>query len=130
MQAELWSAAGADPQKRYAVATMYDTLNAYAGGTLGEQLGWLLQGIWAIGIAGLALHSKALPRWLSGTGLVLSVAWTPLLVVGTAADVPSAEALGVNVLYTLWYVRLLILGGYIILRPVSPAASRPEALTT
>ncbi len=129
VQADLWTAAGTDPQKRYTVGTAYDTLNAYAGGTLGEHLGWLLQGIWAIGIAVLALRAKGLPRWLSGTGVVLAVAWTPLVAVGTAAHIPTAETLGVSVFYSLWYIWLLLLGGYITLRPISPATSRTQALT-
>lgn len=121
VQADAWRAAGTDEQQRFAVATAYDTLNAYAGATLGEHLGWLLQAIWAIGLAVLALRATGLPRWLSGLGLVLAVAWAPLVVVGTAADVVVAETLGVSILYSVWYVWLLVLGAYLVLRPVGPA---------
>ncbi len=120
VQADLWTAA-TDPQQRYAVAAAYDTLNAYAGGTLGEHLGWLLQGLWAIGIAAMALRRSGLPRWLTVPGLVLAATWAPLTALGTAADVALAETLGVGVLYTAWYVWLLVLGVALLVRTSSPA---------
>ena len=33
-----------------ATAATYELINAYAGGALGENLGWLLQGVWAVGL--------------------------------------------------------------------------------
>lgn len=70
--------ASADETTRTAVASSYDVLNRYAGGALGEHLGWLFQGPWAIGLAILLLRVHGVPRWYSYLGLVLSIAWLPL----------------------------------------------------
>jgi Domain of unknown function (DUF4386) len=110
VQAELWTQAGADPVARHAVATAYDTLNAYAGATLGEHLGWLLQGIWAVGIGVLLLRTRQVPSWFGTVGLALATGWAVLVPIGTAADVAWAETLGVAVLYTVWFVWVGALG--------------------
>ena len=49
--ADAWSDPGATATSREATAAAYDVLNGYAGAALGEHLGWLLQGIWAVGVA-------------------------------------------------------------------------------
>lgn len=116
VQAERWAEAAGDPLARDAVAVAYDTLNAYAGATLGEHLGWLLQGIWAVGAAVLLLRTRSVPRWLTVTGLVLAAGWAPLVAVGTAADLAWAETLGVSVLYTVWFVWVGAVGAVLLLR--------------
>ncbi len=121
VQADLWEQAGTDESARFAVATSYDTLNAYAGATLGERLGWLLQGIWAVGVFVLAERAVGVPRWLSSVGLVLSLGWAVLTPLGTAADVGWAEAAGVAVLYTGWYLWMALLGSVLLRRRVGPA---------
>lgn len=119
VQADLWVAAGTDQQARVAVATAYDSLNAYGGGTVGEHLGWLLQGVWAVGVFVLALRAVGVPRWLSGIGLTLSAAWATVVPVATAAGLDELETLGLNV-YTAWYVWMLVLGAFLVLRRVGP----------
>ena len=44
--AEAWTDEAATATQREATTAAYDVLNGYAGGALGEHLGWLLQGIW------------------------------------------------------------------------------------
>ena len=122
VQAALWEQAGDDESARFAVATSYDTLNAYAGATLGEHLGWLLQGIWAVGVFVLAARAVGVPRWLSSVGLVLSVGWAVLTPIGTAADIGWAETAGVAVLYTGWYVWMAVFGVVLLRRRVGPAS--------
>ncbi|NKY41215.1 DUF4386 family protein, partial [Cellulomonas septica] len=69
------------PATRKATAAGYDLLNAYAGGALGEHLGWLLQGVWAVGLAVLAWRAADVaPTWLRGSLAVLAIAWTVTLV--------------------------------------------------
>jgi lysylphosphatidylglycerol synthetase-like protein (DUF2156 family) len=126
VQADAWVAARGDDTARTAVATAYDTLNAYAGGTLGEHLGWLLQGIWAVGVFVLALRATGIPRWVSGIGLALSVVWAALVPYATAVGDDTLETVGLNV-YTAWYVWLLVLGVVIAVRRVGPPANEPEA---
>lgn len=124
VQADLWLAAGEDTQARHAVATAFDTLNAYAGGTVGEHLGWLLQGLWAVGVFVLVLRVVGIPRWLAWSGLVVSAGWAILVPIGTAADVMWAEIIGVSALYSLWYVLMVVLGVVLITRHVG--ALHPE----
>ena len=121
VQADAWVAAEGDPVARAAVTTSYDTLNAYAGGTLGEHLGWLLQGIWAVGVFVLALRATGVPRWVSWPGLVLSAGWAAVVPAATAAGADGAETVGLNV-YTVWYVWLMVLGVVVAVRRVRPPA--------
>lgn len=117
--ADAWIAAQGDPTAEIAVATSYDVLNTYAGGALGEHLGWLLQGVWAVGVFAIAWRAAGVPRWVAGVGLALSAVW--------GVSVPVATALGADVLefwalnaYTAWYVWLLVFGVVLAVRPVGP----------
>jgi hypothetical protein len=62
----------ASPAHREAVAASYDVLNRYAGTAVGEFLGWLFQGVWAVAVAVLVLRAAGLPRWFGGVGLALA----------------------------------------------------------
>ena len=67
--AEAWTDEAATATQREATTAAYDVLNGYAGGALGEHLGWLLQGIWGrrggrartpgYGGAAVVRHSRA-----------------------------------------------------------------------
>ncbi len=61
--AEAWADPAATATQREATAAAYDVLNGYAGGALGEHLGWLLQGIWAVGVGVPALRAAHVPRF-------------------------------------------------------------------
>lgn len=102
----------ADEVSRTATAAAYDVLNAYAGGAVGEFLGWLFQAPWAIGVPVLALSVAGIPRWFAGVGVASAVAWVPLIVpepfVETlSSDAVSAVSFGI---YTVWYVWVGALG--------------------
>lgn len=115
VQADAWVAAAGDDDRRAAVATAYDTLNAYAGATLGEHLGWLLQAVWAVGIGVFAVRTVGLPRWVSWPGLALGAAWALTVPAATAAGQDGVETIGLTV-YSVWYVWLLVLGVTLMLR--------------
>ena len=42
---------------------------------MGEFLGWLFQGVWAVAVAVLVLRAVGLPRWFGGLGLALAAVW-------------------------------------------------------
>src|SRR5690606_3119190 len=67
-------------QDRTSIADAYDVLNRYAGGALGEHLGWLFQGAWGVGLALLLIGVAGVPRWFAYLGFVLTIAWWPLLI--------------------------------------------------
>ncbi|MGY4644918.1 DUF4386 family protein [Cellulomonas sp. URHB0016] len=106
-----------------ATAASYDLLNAYAGGALGEHLGWLLQGVWAVGIAVLAWRAADVaPAWLRRSLAVLAVAWSVTLVPAGWFDDDGLTAVGSTV-YSVWYLGLLVLG-VVLLRDGHPGRPR------
>lgn len=123
VQADLWTAAGNDQQARQAVSLAYDSLNAYAGGTLGEHLGWLLQCVWAVGIFVFALRTVGIPRWVSWIGLALALGWAATVPLATATGAAGLETIGLSI-YSAWYVWILVLGVVIATRAIGPG-SRP-----
>jgi hypothetical protein len=118
-------ATATDAASRESVAASYDVLNRYAGGALGEHLGWLLQGLWAIGIAVLLLRVTGVPRWFSALGLALAVVWWPLLVSSGLLEADWLAAVG-STIQAIWFVWLLALGIILLIRPVDPVG-RPAA---
>ena len=113
--------ATADTAGRDAVAASYDVLNRYAGGALGEHLGWLFQGLWAIGLAILLIRFTRLPRWFSGLGLVLAVIWWPMLTASGLSEIEWLASVG-SMVSVVWYLWLAALGVILILRPVRQRA--------
>ena len=117
--ADAWTAPGATATQREATAAAYDVLNGYAGAALGEHLGWLLQGIWAVGVAALLWRSRHVPRWFAGLGLVLATAWAVTVPAATAVGLEALEFWGLNA-YTGWYLWLLALGVLLVRPPAAP----------
>jgi hypothetical protein len=106
------------------VTASYEVLNRYAGGALGEHLGWLFQGLWAVGLALLLLRVAAIPRWYSLLGLILSLLWLPMTW-GSGlftAEWPAPVGSSISV---AWYLWLAALGVLIMLRPVSAPTTFP-----
>jgi len=106
-----------DAAGREAVAASYDVLNRYAGAALGEHLGWLFQGLWAIGIAVLLVAVTGIPRWLSLVGLALAVVWWPLLVASGLSETDWLAPVG-SLVSVVWFVWLLAVGVLVAVRPV------------
>ncbi len=117
--AEAWTAPGATPAQRDATAAAYDVLNGYAGGALGEHLGWLLQGLWAVGVGGLVLRSRWVRRWFARLGLVLAVGWALTVPAATAIGLETLEVVGLA-LYSGWYLWLTAFGVLLVRRSPAP----------
>lgn len=105
--------------ERQAVATSFDLLNRYAGGALGEHLGWLFQSVWAVFVGLVVLRAAGLPRWFGGLGLGLAAVWAVLVPGSAILRSEAMNALGQPV-YTAWYVWLLVLGILLAARRVGP----------
>ena len=123
--ADAWADPAATTTQRAATAAAYDVLNGYAGAAVGEHLGWLLQGIWAVGVAVLLLRSTQVPRWFAGLGLALAGVWAAAVPTATAIGLDTLELWGLNA-YTAWYLWLLALGVLLLRRP---AAADPTGQT-
>lgn len=108
---------------RAATASSYDLINSYAGGALGEHLGWLFQAAWGVGIAVLLVRSRIVPRRLAVGGALLTVVWgIPFLL----AD--AVPALGNGVIasasfgaYSLWFLWNAALGVALLRRSATAA---------
>ncbi|MFN8076011.1 MAG: DUF4386 family protein [Kineosporiaceae bacterium] len=105
----------ASPAAREATAASYEVLNAYAGGALGEHLGWLLQAVWAVGIAAVLVRRRVLPRAVAVALLGLAVAWAATLVPAGWFAADELETVGVNV-YSVWLLGLLAAAGVLVRR--------------
>jgi hypothetical protein len=126
--AERYLDPSATGRAKAAAAAGYDLLNAYAGGALGEHLGWLLQGVWAVGVAVLAWRAADVaPTWLRGSLAVLAVAWSVTLVPAGWFDDDALTAVGSTV-YAVWYLGLLVLG-VVLLRSSTRGADGPGRRT-
>ncbi len=125
--ADRWSDPSATEADLAATAAVYDLINGYAGGALGEHLGWLLQGIWAVGLALIVLRAQSLPRWFSLFGLALAAVWGVLVPVATAFAAPTLEFWSLNV-YTAWYLWLLALGVLLMVHRVGPPLKAEDGL--
>ncbi|MBW4694488.1 MAG: DUF4386 domain-containing protein [Lyngbya sp. HA4199-MV5] len=109
--ANLYTDPKATETTREAVSVVYQAVHQYGGVALGEHLGQTLLACWTLGI-GLAMrHSRLLPGWLIGFG-VLTV---PLLLVGQsellATVMPALPVLKTTVIgFVLWEIWLLMVG--------------------
>ena len=111
-----------------AIAISYDTLNRYAGGALGEHLGWLFQGLWGVGLAVLLLRVVGIPRWFAFTGLVLTLLWLPMVWGSGLFDIEWLAPVGSSI-SVLWYFWLIALGVLLMVRRVGArgVAAQPLA---
>jgi hypothetical protein len=109
-------ATATDDVTRQATASAFDVLNHYAGGALGEHLGWLLQAIWAVALGVVLVRAAGVPRWFSWLGLGLAVVWAALVPGAGLLESDALNTLGQPV-YTAWYVWLLGLGVLLLWRP-------------
>jgi hypothetical protein len=115
--------AASDETTRGAISASYDVLNRYAGGALGEHLGWLFQGLWAVGIAILLLRVTGIPRWFTIIGLALSVLWLPMLW-GSGLFAAQWFAPVGSTISGVWYLWLLALGVLVMVRKVGLSSRR------
>ncbi|MFC5381472.1 DUF4386 domain-containing protein [Aquipuribacter nitratireducens] len=130
--ADRWSDPSLSESERAATAATYDLVNTYAGGALGEHLGWLFQGVWAVGLSLIVLRAAGLPRWFGALGVPIAALWAVLVPVATAFEAATLEFWALNV-YTAWYLWVLALGALLVARRVGPPAAEsghaPVAVT-
>lgn len=126
--AETWLDPATTPEVRRTTEASFDLLNSYAGGALGEYLGWLFQALWAGGIAVLLLRAGVLRPWLTLVGVALTTVWGGSFLVGPFVAVLAEGLFGTAgfTAYGIWFVWLGALG-VVLLRGGQPAARVPSA---
>lgn len=111
---------GRQPTQRPMIALLYETINRYAGMTIGEHLGFLAMGCWTILLALLLRRGGVVNRWFAALGLPIGAGL--LVSTGEHFGGPTAELYGtINFLANAgWSVWLLGIGvGLLFYRPVS-----------
>ncbi|WP_020602532.1 DUF4386 domain-containing protein [Spirosoma spitsbergense] len=103
------------PAQRPAIELLYETLNRFAGMTIGEHLGFLAMGTWTILLAVLLLRSGVVNRWFALLGVPIGVGL--FISVLEHFGGPSAELYAtINFMAnTAWSIWLLLVGGRLLI---------------
>lgn len=114
------------PELRAATEASYELLNSYAGGALGECLGWLFQALWAFGVAVLLLRAGIVGRRTALAGLAMTAVWALAFLVGPAVPALVDGPLGTVsfVAYGGWFFWLGAVG-IVLLRAVPARTPAP-----
>lgn len=101
----------AHPEDRATVAIMYETLNRYAGMSIGEHLGFLAMGSWTILLGVIIMKSGELKKWIGVTGIATGM----LILVSVAEHFGGAWSgffgtinFAANAIWTLWIMVISI----------------------
>jgi hypothetical protein len=68
--ADTYVSAASTTATKEAITVVYESFNRYAGMAVGEHLGWVLLGLWLMGISAVQLHSKIFRSWVGLLGLL------------------------------------------------------------
>ncbi len=121
--AATWLDPATTPEVRTATEVSYDLLNSYAGGALGEYLGWLFQALWAIGIAVLLVRARVVGPATTAVGLGLTAVWGLSFLAGPLVPALAEGLFGTAGFsaYALWFFWLGSVG-IALLRPARALA--------
>lgn len=72
--AETYADPAASQATRDAVAVTYEAFNRYSGMAVGENVGFVLQGLWGLLLAGALARSPLFPRWAAPVGALSAAA--------------------------------------------------------
>jgi hypothetical protein len=98
------------PARQPMITLLYETLNRYAGMTVGEHLGFLAMGCWTILLTVLLLRSRVVKRWFAilglpiGAGLLVS---TLEQFGGSSAELYGTINFGANTAWSIWLFGLV-----------------------
>jgi hypothetical protein len=88
---------------------LYELLNRYAGMTVGEHLGFITMGVFALALAVALRRAGVGPRWMFPVGIVAGVSIAITAYEQYDNDVPVLGALN-GAANTIWFLWLLALG--------------------
>jgi hypothetical protein len=115
---------------REAVVVVFDAFHLYAGFSLGEHLGFLFTGLWALLIGLAMLKSPLFKPWLGWLGIVAA----PLIIFGSAEGAGLEVASDVNVVgFALWSIWLIATSIFLLQAkpdPTQQTAPSPKKMAT
>ena len=105
-----------------AIEIVFEAFHLYAGFSIGEHLGYIFIGLWAL-LTGIVMLRSALFRpWLGWIGIIAG----PLVIFGSVEGAGVAVAADVNVIgFAVWSLWLIATGVSLLL--TKPAASQPRS---
>ncbi|OYQ49178.1 hypothetical protein CHU92_00450 [Flavobacterium cyanobacteriorum] len=92
-------------------ALLYETLNRYAGMSIGEHLGFIAMGSWTIILAALIIKQNTIKKWLGYAGLFIGILLLFSVIEhfgGKQAPIFGALNFIANSLWTFWIVAIAI----------------------
>jgi hypothetical protein len=115
-----------------AIEIVFEAFHLYAGFSIGEHLGYIFTGLWAM-LAGFAMLRSSLFRpWLGWIGIVAG----PLVIFGSLEGAGVAFAADVNVIgFAVWSLWLIATGIFLLLaksqvsQPQQPTLARATTAT-
>jgi hypothetical protein len=122
-----------DTTTRTAVGAAWTAQHQFGGALLGEHLGQVLAIGWSVILSVIILRTRVLPRWLGGTGLVVSVLYLTNQgdILSTAVPGFPVWDLGGLIGSSGWGLWVAALGVVLLLRPVRPGIpARDDTLDT
>ena len=124
--ADTWLDPATTPEVRTATAVSYDLLNSYAGGALGEYLGWLFQALWAVGVAVLLVRARIAGPATAVVGLGLTAVWGLSFLAGPFLPVLAEGPFGTAgfTAYALWFFWLGAVGLVLLRGARTPVGAR------
>ena len=107
-----------------AIEVVFEAFHLYAGFSIGEHLGYVFMGLWAI-LAGITmLRSPLFRSWLGWIGIIAG----PLVIFGSLEGAGIASASLVNVIgFAVWSLWLIASGISLLLTKNQPTQQRPSA---
>jgi hypothetical protein len=122
-----------DTTTRTAVGAAWTAQHQFGGALLGEHLGQVLAIGWSVTLSVIILRTRVLPRWLGGTGLVVSVLYLTNQgdILSTAVPGFPVWDLGGLIGSSGWGLWVAALGVVLLLRPVRRGIpARDDTLAT
>ncbi len=98
----------------------FEVLHRFAGGALGEHLGFALTAVWTVAVAVLLTRVPGAPRLLSPVGFVAGAAITTGVAEVTGATWPSLPVAAGYLLFAAW---LVWIGALLLARRLGAARS-------
>lgn len=100
-----------NPEHRVVAAVIYETMNRYAGLSIGEHLGFLAMGSWTLILAAFLSKDDGLRKWLGFTGMLIGA----LMLISVLEHFGGANAASfgflnflANAAWTVWITALAI----------------------
>jgi hypothetical protein len=95
------------PENQYTISLIYETLNHYAGMTIGEHLGFIAMGFWTITLGVIIYQHTGFKKWLGVIGVIIGgliIASVLEHFGGSSATFFASLNVLANILWVFWLI--------------------------